>query len=216
VSETRILLCDDHPLVRRAIGDALGDALADVAIEESGSLAEAMDRIARDPALDLILLDLTMPGADGLRGLLHILVAAPTTPVAIVSAAANPDTIHRAMACGASGYLPKSLALHDIVAGVRAILDGELVRPPDGSAIDDTTDDEAMRLAQLSPRQYDILMRIVDGRLNKQIAADLAIGEQTVKIHVSTILRKLQVGSRTQAALVAERVLRGGPRAGTD
>jgi DNA-binding NarL/FixJ family response regulator len=209
VSVLRILLCDDHPLVRRAIGDALAQALPRATFVECETLAAALTELRDGEPVDLVLLDLSMPGSQGLSGLMRFLLEAPVTPVAVLSASADPDIIERAMECGAAGYFSKSMPVPDIVEALEIILAGGKWHPPIPPASMPSIADEASRLSRLSVRQYDILMRIMEGRLNKQIAAELNVGEQTVKVHVSEILRKLEVSNRTQAALLSERVLQG-------
>ncbi|AWK89894.1 LuxR C-terminal-related transcriptional regulator [Azospirillum thermophilum] len=213
-----IVIGDDHPLVQAALRDALGKAMPEVAIIECGTLDGVMTAVAERPeAIDLVLLDLNMPGTHGFAGLFLMQAHHPTVPVAIISALQDGGTISRALAFGASGYIPKSLSMAAMAEAIRAILSGEVWAPPASAVIPAEADeaDLARRFASLSPQQLRILMMIVDGKLNKQIAADLAVSEQTVKVHVSTILRKLNVVSRTQAAVVAGRLaVDGGQLAG--
>ncbi|HVL73566.1 MAG TPA: response regulator transcription factor [Beijerinckiaceae bacterium] len=203
----RIVIGDDHPLVQAALRSALPGALPGAEIVEAPNTEAVVDCVGRDPAgVDLVLLDLNLPGTPGLAGLFLLLAHFPTVPVAILSAVQDPSTIRRALACGASGYIPKSLALPTMVAAIEAILRGEVWAPPEAEGAAEPEDrDLATRFASLSAQQLRILAMIVAGKLNKQIAAELGIAEQTVKIHVSTILRKLDVGTRTQAAVLAGR-----------
>lgn len=205
----QIVIGDDHPLVQAALRDALGKAMPEVTVAECLTLDAVMRAVAAQPDdIDLVLLDLNMPGTHGFAGLFLMLAHHPTVPVAIISALEDSSTIRRALAYGASGYIPKSLSMSAMAEAIRAILNGEVWAPHDAlsarRASDDT--DMARRFASLSPQQIRILMMIVDGKLNKQIAGELNIAEQTVKVHVSTILRKLGVVSRTQAAVVAGRL----------
>lgn len=206
MSDTTIVIGDDHPLVQAALRDALGKAMPGVAIVECPTLDAVMEAVAERPdEIDLVLLDLNMPGTHGFAGLFLMLAHHPTVPVAILSALQDADTIRRALAYGASGYIPKSLSMGAMADAIRAILSGAVWAPPTG-ALDSPEADEAdlaRRFASLSPQQLRILTMIVDGKLNKQIAGDLNVSEQTVKVHVSSILRKLNVVSRTQAAVVA-------------
>lgn len=203
---TTIVIGDDHPLVQAALRDALGRAMPEVAVIECPDLDSVMTAVAARPDdIDLVLLDLNMPGTHGFAGLFLMLAHHPTVPVAILSALQDADTIRRALAYGASGYIPKSLSMGAMADAIRAILSGAVWAPPT-SALDTPEADEAelaRRFASLSPQQLRILTMIVDGKLNKQIAGDLNVSEQTVKVHVSSILRKLNVVSRTQAAVVA-------------
>ncbi|WP_315834821.1 response regulator transcription factor [Bradyrhizobium prioriisuperbiae] len=211
---TRIVIGDDHPLVQAALRTGLSTALPDLDIVACHSLDEVLAVLsARPDEIDLVLWDLNMPGIQGFTGLFMMLAQFPTVPVAIISAKQDATTIRRAIAYGASGYIPKSLSLPAMADAVTRILAGEIWMPPNigGRGSLQSSDLElASRLASLSAQQLRILSMIVAGRLNKQIANDLNIAEQTVKGHVSVILRKLGVGSRTQAAVLAERLSGGG------
>ncbi|RTR15948.1 response regulator transcription factor [Azospirillum griseum] len=209
IGATTIVIGDDHPLVQAALRDALGKAMPEAAIVECLDLDAVMAAVTeRAGSVDLVLLDLNMPGTHGFAGLFLMLAHHPTVPVAILSALQDADTIRRALAYGASGYIPKSLSMAAMADAIRAILDGAVWAPP--LSLTDSPEAEeaeaARRFASLSPQQLRILTMIVDGKLNKQIAGDLNVSEQTVKVHVSSILRKLNVVSRTQAAVVAGRL----------
>ncbi|WP_109076209.1 MULTISPECIES: response regulator transcription factor [unclassified Azospirillum] len=211
-TETTIVIGDDHPLVQAALRDALGKAMPEVRVIECPDLDSVMTAVGRQPDdIDLVLLDLNMPGTNGFAGLFLMLAHHPTVPVAILSALQDSDTIRRALAYGASGYIPKSLSMPAMADAIRAILSGETWAPPLSAASSEADEaDAARRFASLSPQQLRILTMIVDGKLNKQIAGELNVSEQTVKVHVSSILRKLNVVSRTQAAVVAGRLAVGG------
>lgn len=208
---SRVVIGDDHPLVQAALADAVGRALPAVKVECGESLDAVLSAVEREPeSVELVLLDLNMPGTFGFAGLFLLAAQFPTVPVAIVSAVEDASVIRRALRFGAVGYLPKSLSLSMFGVAVRAIVAGEVWSPPGVAALtgtDDADDDLAQRLASLSPQQLRILTMIVAGKLNKQIAGDLGIAEQTVKVHVSAILRKLGVISRTRAAVLADRLL---------
>ncbi|MBP2228573.1 DNA-binding NarL/FixJ family response regulator [Azospirillum agricola] len=206
MTRTTIVIGDDHPLVQAALRDALGKAMPEVAVVECLDLDSVMAAVAERPDdVDLVLLDLNMPGTNGFAGLFLMLAHHPTVPVAILSALQDSDTIRRALAYGASGYIPKSLSMAAMADAIRAILGGAVWAPPLGGLGSPEADEAeaARRFASLSPQQLRILTMIVDGKLNKQIAGELNVSEQTVKVHVSSILRKLNVVSRTQAAVVA-------------
>ncbi len=212
MSDVRIVVGDDHPLVQAALANVLAEISPEVEIVACYTLDAVMEAVAAAPAdIDLVLLDLNMPGTHGFAGLFLMQAQHPTVPVAILSAQADAATIRRAMTFGASGYVPKSLSLPDMAAAIVAILAGERWTPPDiaGLAGGGEGDDDlelARRFSSLSPQQIRILALIVAGKLNKQIAGELNVSEQTIKIHVSTILRKLQVVTRTQAAVLASRL----------
>ncbi len=207
---TRIVIGDDHPLVRAGLRTALASVIENLEVLECHSLDEVMQALElRSGEIDLVLWDLNMPGVRGFAGLFMLLAQYPTLPVAIISARQDATTIRRAVAYGASGYIPKSLSLSMMAEAISRILGGEIWIPPNlggRGAIADGDLEVANRFSRLSAQQMRILSMIVQGRLNKEIAAELNIAEQTVKGHVSTIFRKLGVASRTQAAVLAERL----------
>jgi DNA-binding NarL/FixJ family response regulator len=204
---TRIVIVDDHPLFRGALKQALASALDAPEILEAGSLDELSEKLSQDRAVDLVLLDLTMPGVQGLSGLLFLRAQYPEIPVVIVSASEDPATIRGAIGFGALGFVPKSQPVDQIRAAVRTVLNGEIWVPPD---VDLTPSDNAAelvgRLSTLTPQQVRVLMMVGEGLLNKQIAFRLNVSEATVKAHVSAILQKLGVDSRTQAVIAINRI----------
>jgi DNA-binding NarL/FixJ family response regulator len=200
-SEPRaFVIADDHPMVRDALNMALAQAFPGAAIALAGSLAGVREALEQQPETDALLLDLDMPGMDGLTGLALLRADRPTVPVIVVSAAREPGVARRAHDLGAAAYVDKSASLEEIAAIVRAVLDGEILPPPEADA---RADSFAQRAAQLTPQQWRVLALMVQGDLNKQIAYKLGVGEPTVKAHVTVILRKLGVRSRTQAVIEA-------------
>lgn len=195
----RFLVADDHPMVRDALASALGQTFAGAQFSMAGTLAQAQAALDRQPDTDAVLLDLDMPGMDGLTGLARLRAEHPTVPIIIVSAAREAGVVQRAYEFGASAYIDKSASLDEIAGIVRAVLDGEIFAPPETS----TSDTFAQRAAQLTPQQWRVLALMVQGDQNKQIAHKLGVGEATVKAHVTVILRKLGVRSRTQAVIEA-------------
>jgi len=193
------LIADDHPMVRDALASALGQAFAGAAVAMAASLAQVQSALEREPETDALLLDLDMPGMDGLTGLALLRSDHPTVPIIVVSAAREAAVIRRAYEFGASAYIDKSASLEEIANTVRAVLDGEIFAP----AEDAPGDSFAQRAAQLTPQQWRVLALMVQGDQNKQIAYKLGVGEATVKAHVTVILRKLGVRSRTQAVIEA-------------
>lgn len=199
-SEPRaFLIADDHPMVRDALRTALAQAFAGSTIALAGTLAEVQTALDRQPETDALLLDLDMPGMDGLTGLALLRSEWPTVPIIVVSAARDAAIPRRAYDLGASAYVDKSASLEEIAATVRAVLDGEILAPPEAA----DGDTFAQRAAQLTPQQWRVLALMVHGDQNKQIAYKLGVGEPTVKAHVTVILRKLGVRSRTQAVIEA-------------
>jgi DNA-binding NarL/FixJ family response regulator len=208
-SDTTIVIADDHPLFRGALRQAIGSIMQDAHVAEAGGMEELVALLPTLSAVDLILLDLTMPGVQGFSGLLFLRAQHPDIPVVIVSANEDPVVVRRAIEFGASGFIPKSLEISSIGEALGKVLAGETWTPPDielGSSDDDETADIARRLATLTPQQVRVLMMLSEGLLNKQIAYELSVSEATVKAHVSAILQKLNVDSRTQAVITASRI----------
>ncbi len=193
------LIADDHPMVRDALASALGQAFTGAAVAMAGSLAQVQAALEREPETDALLLDLDMPGMDGLTGLALLRSDHPTVPIIVVSAAREAAVIRRAYEFGASAYIDKSASLEEIANTVRAVLNGEIFAPAEDAPVDSF----AQRAAQLTPQQWRVLALMVQGDQNKQIAYKLSVGEATVKAHVTVILRKLGVRSRTQAVIEA-------------
>lgn len=205
----RVIIVDDHPLFRAALKQALSGAFKGIELDEAGALDAVTARLDRDSDVDLVLLDLKMPGVQGLSGLMFLRAQYPAVPIAIVSASDEPHIIRRALDLGASGFIPKSLAVDEMRRAIAAILEGG-VWAPEGlgaaTAADREGDALAQRVATLTPQQMRVLMMLKEGLLNKQIAFQLGVSEATVKAHVSAILQKLDVGSRTQAVIAAGRI----------
>lgn len=206
----RIIIVDDHPLFRAALRQTLAGAGADTMVEEAGDLTALTAALEADRDVDLIVLDLNMPGAHGFSGLLLLRAQYPEVPVMIISAVEDRKVMRRTLELGAAGYLPKSTGPGEIRAAIDTVLSGQ-VFVPDG--VDLKADDEQAaflrRLATLTPQQIRVLMMLSDGLMNKQIAYELSISEATVKAHVSSILQKLDVDSRTQAVIAASRIEEG-------
>jgi len=207
-----IVIADDHPLFRDALKLTLQNRLS-AAIEAAGSLEEATKLIAARE-VDLVLLDLTMPGVQGLSGLLYLRAQFPSVPVVVISATEDRAIARKCLAFGASGYVPKSANAAQINEAIDKVLAGGLFLPMEMEAEDDPDHDTealAARLSALTPQQVKVLMMLSQGLLNKQIAYELAVSEATVKAHVSAILTKLGVESRTQAVILASRIAGGSP-----
>jgi len=193
------LIADDHPMVRDALKTALTQAFAGATVALAGSLAEAQAALEQQPETDALLLDLDMPGMDGLTGLALLRSKHPAVPIIVVSAAREATVVRSAYELGAMAYIEKSASLKEIVGTVNAVLEGEIFAPPEA----ESTDSFAQRAARLTPQQWRVLALMVQGDQNKQIAHKLGVGEATVKAHVTVILRKLGVRSRTQAVIEA-------------
>ncbi|MDT7525830.1 response regulator transcription factor [Pseudidiomarina sp. GXY010] len=207
----RAIIADDHPLFRAALTQALRDTLSDP-ILEAANFQQLLELLAKNPQIELVLLDLTMPGNRGLTGVVSLRHRYPEVLVVVVSANEQVTVMRQAMNYGASAYIPKSLPLVELQQAVQVVLAGETWLPEHllAAVSADETDasaDFAQRLEQLTPHQYRVLECLADGMLNKQIAYELNVQETTIKQHVSAILRKLNVINRTQAGVVFKQML---------
>ena len=189
-------------------------------IREASGLDELNGLLAVERDVDLLLLDLAMPGAQGFSGLIYLRAQFPDVPIVIVSASEEPVVIRRAVEFGASGFIPKSLDTDGIGNAIRTILSGDIWAPPDvdlEAGDDRELVDLVRRIGRLTPQQMRVLMMLSEGLLNKQIAYELSVSEATVKAHVSAILQKLGVDSRTQAVIAASKIgATNRPLAGVD
>lgn len=212
LAPAHILVVDDHPLFREALQLAIATAFADARISEAASIEAAIATLKAGDAFDLILLDLSMPGVLGFDGLIELRAMVPKLPIVIVSAHEDPKTIHEAMTCGAAGYISKTVRKRELADAIRAVMDGKVVLPvgyiPPADEPQDHSEASAVTAAlqTLTPQQGRVLQMLRQGLLNKQIAHELNVGETTIKAHVSEILRKLRVASRTQAVIEATRL----------
>jgi DNA-binding NarL/FixJ family response regulator len=205
----RLVIADDHPLFRGAMREAVSGLIARVEIAEAGAFDEVSKLLDRPGETDLILLDLTMPGVRGFSGLMYLRAQYPSVPVVVVSANDDPAVIRRCMDFGASGFIPKTLGIEEMRKAVMAVLKGEVWTPPDVDLTREVDAEAAglmARLATLTPQQVRVLMMLSEGLLNKQIAYELDVSEATIKAHVSAILTKLGVESRTQAVIAAAKI----------
>jgi DNA-binding NarL/FixJ family response regulator len=205
----RALIADDHPLVRDGLRTVLLVTFDSCELFEASTVDEALAIVEREGDFDLVLLDLNMPGMENLAGLRTMRERFPSLPVVIVSGSTDRAQIASAMAAGAAGFVPKSMRRSAIVAALKTVLEGGVYTPDDLGTVEPGTDAEAgvrARIATLTPAQKVVLQRLVAGRLNKEVAWELGISMTTVKAHVSAILAKLQVFSRTQAVILANRV----------
>jgi DNA-binding NarL/FixJ family response regulator len=205
----RFVIADDHPLFRGALREAVSGLFEHVEIGEAGSFEDVAKLLDRGGEVDLILLDLNMPGVRGFSGLMYLRAQYPSVPIVVVSANDDPTVIRRCMDLGTSGFIPKTLGIEEMRAAIKRVLEGGVWTPPDIdlSAGADTESANLMaRLASLTPQQVRVLMMLSEGLLNKQIAYELGVSEATVKAHVSAILQKLGVESRTQAVITAAKI----------
>ncbi|MEM9732928.1 MAG: response regulator transcription factor [Pseudomonadota bacterium] len=199
-----IVIVDDHPLFRGAMRLALTGGEEQTTILEAGDFDALQSLLKSEGDVDLVLLDLAMPGVSGFSGLIALRAEHAAIPVVIVSASEDGATVRRALDLGASGFVPKSAGIDTIREAIASVLAGNVWKPQDldlSSETDPQLADLIARLASLTPQQARVLSMISQGLLNKQIAYELGVSEATVKAHVSAVLQKLNVDSRTQAVI---------------
>lgn len=196
-----VLVADDHPLFRQALMLAVQRVMPDMRIAEAGTLSAAAHAAVEAADLRLILLDLKMPGAIGYSGIALLHAERPGVPILVVSSAEGQSAAQEARAFGAVGFLSKDSDLAVIEAAIADALGGRAPSPV--SAAPEPLDTIRRDVAGLTPTQLKVLLAVLDGQLNKQIAHSLGMSEATVKAHMTAIMRKLDVSNRTQAALVA-------------
>jgi DNA-binding NarL/FixJ family response regulator len=208
-TSTHLIIADDHPLFRDALRQAVAGVMNSAKVDEAGSFEELTALFEQDSDVDMVLLDLSMPGISGFSGLIYLRAQYPAIPVVIVSASDDVSTIRRSLDFGASGFIPKRFGVETLRDAIVKVMDGDVWVPPD---IDlSATADPVMarlrdRLVTLTPQQVRVLMMLSEGLLNKQIAYELGVSEATIKAHVSAILQKLGVESRTQAVIAAAKI----------
>ena len=209
---TKVLITDDHPLFREALRSAATEAFSEGVTVEARSMEDALQKVEAHGDFDLVLLDLSMPDTQGFHGLLTLRNRFPKLPVLVVSGMEDHRIITEAMSYGAAGFVPKSTARPELVQALLKAMDGEVYLPPSyreargqDAAPAEAGGEMVDRLRSLTPQQLRVLQMLREGKLNKQIAYELDVGETTVKAHVSAILRKLKVFSRTQAVIEANK-----------
>ncbi|WP_316185333.1 MULTISPECIES: response regulator transcription factor [unclassified Bradyrhizobium] len=208
-ASTHLVIADDHPLFRNALRQAVASVVSDAVVDEAGSFEDLTALLERDSEIDLILLDLMMPGVSGFSGLIYLRAQYPAIPVVIVSATDDGGTIRRSLDFGASGFIPKRFGVDPLRDAIVRVLAGDVWVPPDtdlSAAADPEMSKLRDRLVTLTPQQVRVLMMLSQGLLNKQIAYELGVSEATIKAHVSAILQKLGVESRTQAVIAAAKI----------
>ena len=216
----RVLIADDHPLFRDAIRGVVAQVFADAGWDfscvEAATVADVMRIADSDDELDLLLLDLCMPGAQGLSQLVALRSKLPSTPIIVLSSLSEPQTVNQCLTCGAAGFVPKSATKDEIALALRTVFDGGIYMPaclgptpqltplPPVARRHNADDQDT---GPLTGRQVAVLDLVANGKSNKQIAWELSISETTVKAHMTAILRKLGVNSRAQAIVLFQRQL---------
>jgi DNA-binding NarL/FixJ family response regulator len=206
---THLVIADDHPLFRDALRQAVASVIPAAKIDEAGSFEDLTALLERGAEADLILLDLSMPGISGFSGLIYLRAQYPAIPVVIVSATDDGATIRRSLDFGASGFIPKRFGVDTLRDAILKVMGGDIWVPADtdlSAAVDPDMTRLRDRLVTLTPQQVRVLMMLSEGLLNKQIAYELGVSEATIKAHVSAILQKLGVESRTQAVIAAGKI----------
>jgi len=219
MTQQTLIIADDHPLFRAALREVVGRQIPDAQILEVSSLDALQTAIADHPDSDMVLLDLRMPGARGFSSLLYLRAEYPAVPIIVISASEAASVVRRALDFGASGFIPKSASIETIGESLRTVLDGGISAPrlPERRTNAEEQDRElARRLSTLTPQQLNVLVMLAEGQSNKDIAGHLSITEATVKAHITGILRKLGIERRTQAAILAQRLMQTGERAEID
>ncbi|ULK98522.1 response regulator transcription factor [Bradyrhizobium sp. I71] len=203
---SKILIADDHPAFRLVLKDVMRSLVppSELTCFEAADRAQLFDRLNVEQP-DLILLDLCMPGMTGLPELVAIRNIAPTTPVVVISCLDDDATVTQAINCGASGYIPKSSPMDALSFALQFVLDGGVYVPGDTEINFPQRGSAGSDVSPLTPRQLAVLGLLAAGKANKEIARELAISDLTVKVHITTIFRKLGVTTRTQAIVALQR-----------
>ncbi|MCE2594701.1 response regulator transcription factor [Motilimonas cestriensis] len=203
-----IVIADDHPLFRNALYQAVHMAVNNANLLEADTIDGLLALLEQTEDVDLLLLDLKMPGANGFSGLTHLRGLYPDLPIVVVSASEDEAVIRKAIKLGAMGFIPKSSPMKQLVTALNQTLAGDPWLPEgiDLDYVDPEQSDFADKLALLTPQQYRVLVMLNEGLLNKQIAYELGVSEATVKAHVTAIFRKLDVSNRTQAVIALQQM----------
>jgi DNA-binding NarL/FixJ family response regulator len=203
-----IVIADDHPLFREALRHAVTHALSGALIAEADSAASLFGALAATSQVDLVVLDLGLPDAQGFSALVQARASYPTVPVLVVSGREEPEIIARTVAHGAAGFVPKSASGTMMVEALHAVLAGRmwLPQPPEHASLDPSESEAAILVSRLTPQQYRVLVMLCSGMQNKQIGARLKVTEATVKAHMRAIMEKFGANNRTQVVLVAQRL----------
>lgn len=202
-----IITADDHPLFRSALFQSVHMAIKGVNLLEADSLDSLNALLEKEPDVDLLLLDLKMPGANGMSGLLQLRAQYPTLPIVVISASEEPNVVRQVKSNGALGFIPKSSNIHQLIESLNTVLAGDLCFPAGINFNDNSKNDSLVeKIASLTPQQNKVLNMLSDGLLNKQIAYELTVSEATIKAHMTAIFRKLNVKNRIQAVILLQQI----------
>lgn len=194
------LIVDDHPLYREGLISALHSRLGDLRIDSADTAEDGLKILEQNPSIELVLIDLRLPGMDGFSALALYGERFPAVARVVVSGDDDPSLAQRALAAGASGFIPKSMSIDEVAAAIRQVLQGELFLPPATGNPAPATDANSLTL-----RQLEVLRLLGEGYTNKEIARTLDITERTAKAHVAAIFAALNADNRTQAVIAAQR-----------
>nr|WP_086938084.1 response regulator transcription factor [Thaumasiovibrio occultus] len=205
-----IVIADDHPLFRNALFQSVHMAISGANLLEADSLDSLQALLEKQPDVDLVLLDLKMPGANGMSGLILLRQQYPDLPIVVVSASEEQAIVKQVYQHGAFGFIPKSSDMRALNGALNQILEGEPFYP-DGVEewqVDENAEVAELesKIATLTPQQRNVLNMLNDGLLNKQIAYELNVSEATIKAHMTAIFRKLGVKNRTQAVILLQQL----------
>ncbi|MGC9421004.1 MULTISPECIES: response regulator transcription factor [unclassified Vibrio] len=205
-SSYTIIIADDHPLFRNALFQSVHMAVSGANLLEADSLTALLSLLDKQADPDLLLLDLKMPGANGMSGLIQLRSEYPELPIVVVSANEEPTIVSQVKTHGAFGFIPKSSDMRTLINALNQVLNGDPYFPEGLITNHAACDDLTEKLAALTPQQYKVLGMLSDGLLNKQIAYELNVSEATIKAHMTAIFRKLGVKNRTQAVILLKQV----------
>jgi len=207
---TRILVADDHPLFREALSGALGPYFENAQILEAGSLDAALAILNEYDGIELVLLDLNMPGGEYFNGIITLREQHPNIPIGVVSGSDTVEVVAQVMSLGAQGFIPKVSATREMAQAIVDIIAGKKWLPEGMEEELEKVDDELklllQRFRELTPKQIQVLSFLRAGLMNKQIAHEMNVTEATIKAHISAILRKLEINTRTQAVLLMDKL----------
>lgn len=213
---SKVLIVDDHPLFREALSTAVALGFPMSSCSEAASIDDALNILDNSTGFDIALVDLKIPGVSGFDGLIQLRNQHPRLPIIIVSGLEDVQIVREAMAFGAAGYVPKTVGKEGLAIAINAVMQGDVYLPEkyhNNKQEDDDVDSASCALAErvssLTPQQLRVLSMLREGLLNKQIAYELSVGNSTIKKHVSEILRKLHVNSRTQAVIEVSKLDQG-------
>ena len=200
-----ILIIDDHPIFREGLRQLLKALDESVVIFQAADYDQALQQASEHSDLDLVLLDLNLPGKDGFITLASLASQCPLLPVVVVSGSSDRSDIQRSLEMGAVGYIPKNTGSAVMINALRLVLSGGIYIPQE-LAQQATTSPDREGVPDLTPRQHQILALLIQGYSNKEIAKQIQLAETTVKMHVTSIFKALGVTNRTQAVMAAEKL----------